>query len=187
MTTEHQAIATMEALIAVSRQAAAELRGCAAAAAAMRLRSAMLCRADEYAAAAGELSQWLDGGRSDGKDVEEGRAALRPQDGGAAPSAEATAATVLDEAVLTACDAAERRALKGWRQALERPQPEPLRLGLQDRLAAFARRHRRTQVLLHVARYGDLALLPDEARVPPPSAGAPVLAELAAAPGLHGA
>ena len=115
----------------------------------------LLRRADERAAMADELQlerDWLAGIALLG-----GHAAATAPADLPLPS-QALAPLASNEDLLADCERADGCAVEAWRDALEQSLPERLKLLLQEQHRMLLRSHRRTQVLLHLARHGNVLL-----------------------------
>lgn len=163
--TQQEVIALLETLTALGRRLEVGLRRVVAAGAG-QARYVLLRRADGHADMADELQRerdWLVGTAVvDGRVVPP--AALAPVFEPMPPVAMAAAS---DEELLVEGERTERRAVDAWGEALEQSLPKRLQPLLQAQHLALRRSHRRMQVLLHLARYGNV-LLPLEGNAAAP-------------------
>ena len=165
--TQQEVITMLEALIALGRRLGSGLRRSAAAATGGgQIRYVLLRRADERATMVDELQlerDWLAGA------AVLGGLAAAPADSRGAALSEAPTARASNEELLVDCERADGRAVDAWRDALEQSLPRRLRLLLQEQHRMLLRSHRRTQVLLHLTRHGNVLLpLKCAAAAPPP-------------------
>ena len=168
--TQQEVITMLEALIALGHRLEAGLRrNAAAATGGGQIGNVLLRRADERATMADELRlerDWLVGAALLGGQPMPPAGGRGTTPAGAPP----TPSWASDEELLVDCERADGRAVDAWRDALERSLPRRLKLLLQEQHRMLLRSHRRTQVLLHLARYGNV-LLPLKCAVaaaPPP-------------------
>ena len=158
---------TLAVLAGVCDHAARQYRAWAQRAQAVELRTVLLRRVEERAAAAAELQRqldWLDGGAaavaepaSAGRAMPLGQRRATPVSVPAPVSARPfvppapEGAPDDDIALLAECEACEVQAIDAYWQALEAPLPRRVRLLLQNQYAAVKRSHHRALVMRHLA------------------------------------
>ena len=163
----HDLLATLATLAGVCSHAARQYRAWAQRAHAAELRTMLLHRVEERAAAAAELQRqidWLDGGAvAVAEPASAGRAMPLAQRRATPASAPAPVpvrpfvppapegAPDDDIALLAECEACEVQAIDAYWHALETPLPRRVRLLLQNQYAAVKRSHRRALVMRYLA------------------------------------
>ena len=159
----HDLLATLATLAGVCSHAERQYRAWAQRAQSAELRTVLLHRIEERAAAAAELQRqrdWLDGAAAAvAEPVSAGRAmplarrratpVSMPAPVSVRPFVPPAPEDAPDEdiALLAECEACEVQAIDAYWQALQAPLPRRLRLLLQNHYAAVKRSHRRALVM----------------------------------------
>ena len=163
----HDLLATLATLAGVCSHAERQYRDWAQRARAVELRTVLLHRVEERAAAAAELQRqldWLDGGAvAVAEPASAGRAMPLAQRRATPASAPAPVpvrpfvppapegAPDDDIALLAECEACDVQAIDAYWNALEAPLPRRVRLLLHNQYAAVKRSHRRALVMRYLA------------------------------------